>query len=86
MNLQAQQNRELQELYERLRSIKDSRSESSDISLQLSSPRRPKSFKSKLRSRPQSLSHVDNGIVAPGKRWEWEVVQNMGAGVGNCQR
>nr|XP_028567982.1 serine/threonine-protein kinase WNK3-like isoform X28 [Podarcis muralis] len=65
VNLQAQQNRELQELYERLRSIKDSRSESSDISLQLSSPRRPKSFKSKLRSRPQSLSHVDNGIVAP---------------------
>ncbi|XP_061470104.1 serine/threonine-protein kinase WNK3 isoform X2 [Rhineura floridana] len=64
VNLQAQQNRELQELYERLRSIKDSRSESSDISLQLSSPRRPKSFKSKLRSRPQSLSHVDNGIVA----------------------
>uniref|UniRef100_A0A670K562 Serine/threonine-protein kinase WNK3 n=1 Tax=Podarcis muralis TaxID=64176 RepID=A0A670K562_PODMU len=73
VNLQAQQNRELQELYERLRSIKDSRSESSDISLQLSSPRRPKSFKSKLRSRPQSLSHVDNGIVAPGKRWEWEL-------------
>ncbi|XP_015670443.1 serine/threonine-protein kinase WNK3 [Protobothrops mucrosquamatus] len=64
VSLQAQQNRELQELYDRLRSIKDSRSESSDISLQLSSPRRPKSFKSKLRSRPQSHSHVDNGIVA----------------------
>ncbi|XP_062975526.1 serine/threonine-protein kinase WNK3 [Elgaria multicarinata webbii] len=64
VNLQAQQNRELQEIYERLRSIKDCRSESSDVSLQLSSPRRPKSFKSKLRSRPQSLSHVDNGIVA----------------------
>ncbi|XP_034289996.1 serine/threonine-protein kinase WNK3 [Pantherophis guttatus] len=64
VSLQAQQNRELQELYERLRSIKDSRSESSDFSLQLSSPRRPKSFKSKLRSRPQSHSHVDNGIVA----------------------
>ncbi|XP_077185677.1 serine/threonine-protein kinase WNK3 isoform X2 [Paroedura picta] len=64
VNLQAQQNRELQELYERLRSIKDSRSESSEVSLQLSSPRRPKSFKSKLRSRPQSLSHADNGIVA----------------------
>ncbi|KAG8129839.1 hypothetical protein E2320_016760 [Naja naja] len=64
VSLQAQQNRELQELYERLRSIKDSRSESSDISLQLSSPRRPKSFKNKLRSRPQSHSHVDNGIVA----------------------
>ncbi|XP_063150229.1 serine/threonine-protein kinase WNK3 [Candoia aspera] len=64
VSLQAQQNRELQELYEHLRSIKDSRSESSDISLQLSSPRRPKSFKSKLRSRPQSHSHVDNGVVA----------------------
>ncbi|XP_015278436.1 PREDICTED: serine/threonine-protein kinase WNK3 [Gekko japonicus] len=64
VSLQAQQNRELQELYERLRSIKDSRSESSEVSLHLSSPRRPKSFKSKLRSRPQSLSHADNGIVA----------------------
>ncbi|XP_042303576.1 serine/threonine-protein kinase WNK3 [Sceloporus undulatus] len=64
VNLQAQQNRELQELYERLRAIKDSRSESSEVSLPLSSPRRPKSFKSKLRSRPQSLSHVDNGLVA----------------------
>lgn len=68
VNLQAQQNRELQELYERLHSIKDNRSESSDVSLQLSSPRRPKSFKSKLRSRPQSLSHADNGIVAAGKK------------------
>ncbi|KAL8164289.1 UNVERIFIED_CONTAM: hypothetical protein K2H54_048582 [Gekko kuhli] len=64
VSLQAQQNRELQDLYERLQSIKDSRSESSEVSLQLSSPRRPKSFKSKLRSRPQSLSHADNGIVA----------------------
>ncbi|XP_048347001.1 serine/threonine-protein kinase WNK3 isoform X5 [Sphaerodactylus townsendi] len=64
VNLQAQQNRELQELYDRLQSIKDSRSESSEVSLQLSSPHRPKSFKSKLRSRPQSLSHADNGIVA----------------------
>ncbi|KAH0628862.1 hypothetical protein JD844_010463, partial [Phrynosoma platyrhinos] len=64
VNLQAQQNRELQELYERLRAIKDNRSESSEISMPLSSPHRPKSFKSKLRSRPQSLSHVDNGLVA----------------------
>ncbi|XP_054859257.1 serine/threonine-protein kinase WNK3 [Eublepharis macularius] len=64
VNLQAQQNRELQELYERLQSIKDSRSESPEVSLQLSSPRRPRSFKSKLRSRPHSLSHADNGIVA----------------------
>uniref|UniRef100_A0A8D2KU26 Serine/threonine-protein kinase WNK3 n=1 Tax=Varanus komodoensis TaxID=61221 RepID=A0A8D2KU26_VARKO len=72
VNLQAQQNRELQELYERLRSIKVCRSESSDVSLQLSSPRRPKSFKSKLRSRPQSLTHVDNGIVAAGKEAKTE--------------
>ncbi|KAJ6655325.1 hypothetical protein lerEdw1_005517 [Lerista edwardsae] len=64
VTLQAQQNRELQELYKRLRSIKDSSLESSEVSLHLSSPRRPKSFKSKLRSRPQSLSHADNGIVA----------------------
>lgn len=67
VNLQAQQNKELQDLYDRLRSIKDSRSESSEVALQLSSPRRPKSFKSKLRSRPQSHSHADNGIVAGGK-------------------
>ncbi|XP_031800178.1 serine/threonine-protein kinase WNK3 [Sarcophilus harrisii] len=64
VSLQAQQNRELQELYSRLRSIKDSKSESSDLPLQPASPRRPRSFKSKLRSRPQSLTHVDNGIVA----------------------
>nr|XP_020835697.1 serine/threonine-protein kinase WNK3 isoform X2 [Phascolarctos cinereus] len=63
VNLQAQQNRELQELYSRLRPIKDSKSESSELPLQPASPRRPRSFKTKLRSRPQSLTHVDNGIV-----------------------
>uniref|UniRef100_A0A8D0HVL6 Serine/threonine-protein kinase WNK3 n=1 Tax=Sphenodon punctatus TaxID=8508 RepID=A0A8D0HVL6_SPHPU len=69
VTLQAQQNRELQDLYERLRSIKDSNSDfSSEISLQPTSPRRPRSFKSKLRSRPQSLAHVDNGIVAAGQK------------------
>ncbi|XP_045393580.1 serine/threonine-protein kinase WNK3 isoform X2 [Lemur catta] len=64
VNLQTQQNKELQELYERLRSIKDNKTQSSEIPLPPTSPRRPRSFKSKLRSRPQSLTHVDNGIVA----------------------
>ncbi|XP_069319849.1 serine/threonine-protein kinase WNK3 isoform X2 [Eulemur rufifrons] len=64
VNLQTQQNKELQELYERLRSIKDNKTQSSEIPLPPASPRRPRSFKSKLRSRPQSLTHVDNGIVA----------------------
>ncbi|XP_003802769.1 serine/threonine-protein kinase WNK3 [Otolemur garnettii] len=64
VNLQTQQNKELQELYERLRSIKDSRTQSSEIPLLPASPRRLRSFKSKLRSRPQSMTHVDNGIVA----------------------
>ncbi|XP_053435228.1 serine/threonine-protein kinase WNK3 [Nycticebus coucang] len=64
VNLQSQQNKELRELYERLRSIKDSKIQSSEIPLPPASPRRPRSFKSKLRSRPQSLTHVDNDIVA----------------------
>ncbi|XP_036866650.1 serine/threonine-protein kinase WNK3 [Manis javanica] len=64
VNLQTQQNKELQELYERLRAIKDSKIQSSEIPLLPSSPRRPRSFKSKLRSRPQSLTHVDSGAAA----------------------
>nr|KAF6493228.1 WNK lysine deficient protein kinase 3 [Molossus molossus] len=65
VNLQTQQNKELQELYERLRAIKDSKVQSSEIALpSVSPPRRPRSFKSKLRSRPQSLTHVDSGAVA----------------------
>ncbi|KAI5254676.1 serine/threonine-protein kinase WNK3 isoform X2 [Manis pentadactyla] len=64
VNLQTQQNKELQELYERLRAIKDSKIQSSEIPLLPSSPRRPRSFKSKLRSRPQSLTHVDRGAAA----------------------
>lgn len=64
VNLQTQQNKELQELYERLRAIKDSKVQSSEIPLPPASPRRPRSFKSKLRSRPQSLTQVDNGAVA----------------------
>ncbi|XP_068389953.1 serine/threonine-protein kinase WNK3 isoform X1 [Eschrichtius robustus] len=67
VNLQTQQNKELQELYERLRAIKDSKVQSSEIPVPPASPRRPRSFKSKLRSRPQSLTHVDSGTVATGK-------------------
>ncbi|XP_058905718.1 serine/threonine-protein kinase WNK3 isoform X2 [Kogia breviceps] len=63
VNLQTQQNKELQELYARLRAIKDSKVQSSEIPLPPASPRRPRSFKSKLRSRPQSLTHVDSGTV-----------------------
>ncbi|XP_012891254.1 PREDICTED: serine/threonine-protein kinase WNK3 [Dipodomys ordii] len=63
VNLQTQQNKELQELYERLRSIKDNKAQSSEIPLPPTSPRRPRSFKSKLRSRPQSLTHTDNSMV-----------------------
>ncbi|KAM4818749.1 serine/threonine-protein kinase WNK3 isoform 2-T4 [Thomomys bottae] len=64
VNLQTQQNKELQELYDRLRSIKDNKTETSEIPLAPTSPRRPRSFKSKLRSRPQSLTHSDTSIVA----------------------
>ncbi|XP_027464931.1 serine/threonine-protein kinase WNK3 isoform X2 [Zalophus californianus] len=64
VNLQTQQNKELQELYERLRAIKDSKIQSSEVPLPPSSPRRPRSFKSKLRGRPQSLTHVDSGAAA----------------------
>ncbi|XP_059012931.1 serine/threonine-protein kinase WNK3 isoform X3 [Mustela lutreola] len=64
VNLQTQQNKELQELYERLRAIKDSKIQSSEVPGPPSSPRRPRSFKSKLRSRPQSLTQVDSGTAA----------------------
>ncbi|XP_005358938.1 serine/threonine-protein kinase WNK3 isoform X3 [Microtus ochrogaster] len=63
VNLQTQQNKELQELYQRLRATKDSKVQSSEIPSSPASPRRPRSFKSKLRSRPQSLTHSDNVIV-----------------------
>ncbi|KAM4019423.1 serine/threonine-protein kinase WNK3 [Anomaloglossus baeobatrachus] len=62
VSLQAQQNRELQEVYARLRSLRASKTQSSDTSSQPMSPRRPRSLKSKQRSRPQSLTHLDNGI------------------------
>ncbi|XP_037009556.2 serine/threonine-protein kinase WNK3 isoform X2 [Artibeus jamaicensis] len=65
VNLQTQQNKELQELYDRLRAIKNSKIPSSEIALPpVSPPRRPRPLKSKLRSRPQSLTHVDSGVVA----------------------
>ncbi|XP_051805107.1 serine/threonine-protein kinase WNK3-like [Acanthochromis polyacanthus] len=70
VSLQAQQNRELQELYRQLRSLKDQR-QSLPVSLSrtpplptgppLLSPRRPRPAKSKLRSRPHS--HMDNNGV-----------------------
>ncbi|XP_043315246.1 serine/threonine-protein kinase WNK3 isoform X1 [Cervus canadensis] len=64
VNLQTQQNKELQELYERLRAIKESKVQSSEAPVSPASPRRPRSLKSKLRSRPQSLTRVDSGTVA----------------------
>ncbi|XP_053329310.1 serine/threonine-protein kinase WNK3 [Spea bombifrons] len=62
VTLQAQQSRELQELHARLRSLRESKAQSLDASSQPMSPRRPRSLKSKQRSRPQSLTHMDNGI------------------------
>uniref|UniRef100_A0A8C5QXX2 Serine/threonine-protein kinase WNK3 n=2 Tax=Leptobrachium leishanense TaxID=445787 RepID=A0A8C5QXX2_9ANUR len=62
VSLQAQQNSELQELYARLHRLKESKAQSLDTSSQPMSPRRPRSIKSKQRSRPQSLTHMDNGI------------------------
>ncbi|KAM3910954.1 serine/threonine-protein kinase WNK3 isoform 2-T2 [Leptodactylus fuscus] len=62
VSLQAQQNRELQEVYARLRALRENKAQNSDNCSQPMSPRRPRSLKSKQRSRPQSLSHMDNGI------------------------
>ncbi|XP_075041022.1 serine/threonine-protein kinase WNK3 isoform X2 [Mixophyes fleayi] len=62
VTLQAQQNRELQVVYARLHSLRESKAQSCDASSQPMSPRRPRSLKSKQRSRPQSLAHMDNGI------------------------
>ncbi|XP_040007524.1 serine/threonine-protein kinase WNK3 [Xiphias gladius] len=70
VSLQAQQNRELQELYRQLRSLKDQR-QSLPVSLSRTpplptappvlSPRRPRPAKIKLRPRPHS--HMDNNGV-----------------------
>nr|XP_033777673.1 serine/threonine-protein kinase WNK3 isoform X2 [Geotrypetes seraphini] len=62
VTLQAQQNQELQALYERLHSMRECKSELGESSSQPQSPRRPRSVKNKLRSRPQSLLHIENGI------------------------
>lgn len=75
VSLQAQQNRELQELYRQLRSLKDQR-QSLPASLSRTpplptappvlSPRRPRPAKIKLRPRPHS--HMDNnGVTHSGK-------------------
>ncbi|XP_059536088.1 serine/threonine-protein kinase WNK3 [Myotis daubentonii] len=65
INLQTQQNKELQDLYDRLRAIKDNKHQSSVVSLPSASPsRRPRSLRSKLRSRPQSLTQVDSDSAA----------------------
>ncbi|KAM9750760.1 uncharacterized protein wnk3 isoform 2-T2 [Menidia menidia] len=70
VSLQAQQNRELQELYKQLRSLKDQR-QSLPASLSRTppppvlSPRRPRPGKTKLRPRPHS--HMDNnGVTRAG--------------------
>ncbi|XP_069544932.1 uncharacterized protein wnk3 isoform X1 [Brachyistius frenatus] len=69
VSLQAEQNRELQELYRQLRSLKDQR-QSLPVSLYRApplptapvlSPRRPRPAKPKLRPRPHS--HMDNNGV-----------------------
>lgn len=76
VSLQAQQNRELQDLYKQLRSFKDQR-QSLPASLSRAplptapavlSPRRHRPAKSKLRPRPHS--HMDNnGVTHSGKAW-----------------
>ncbi|PIO39335.1 hypothetical protein AB205_0031910 [Aquarana catesbeiana] len=63
VTLQAQQNRELQEVYIRLRSLRENKAQVSDTSSQQMSPRRPRSLKNKQRSRTHSFTHMDNGIV-----------------------
>uniref|UniRef100_A0A4W4HLY8 Serine/threonine-protein kinase WNK3 n=1 Tax=Electrophorus electricus TaxID=8005 RepID=A0A4W4HLY8_ELEEL len=73
VSLQAQQNRELQELYKQLRSLKDHRQPLGlahmpplpTTSLAIS-PRRPRPAKSKLRPRPHS--HMDNNGVMTGTK------------------
>ncbi|KAM9113689.1 serine/threonine-protein kinase WNK3 [Pangshura tecta] len=64
VTLQAQQSREVQELYARLHALRDSKPELAALALQPASPRRPRSFKSKVRGRPPVLTHAENCIVA----------------------
>ncbi|CAK6450014.1 unnamed protein product [Pipistrellus nathusii] len=66
ITLQTQQNKELQELYDRLQAIRDSKPQSMEVPLPSASPlRRPRSLRNKLRSRPQSLTQVDSDSAAP---------------------
>ncbi|XP_075774599.1 serine/threonine-protein kinase WNK3 isoform X2 [Pelodiscus sinensis] len=64
VTLQAQQSRELQELYRRLHALRESKPDLPELALQPASPRRPRSFKGKLRSRAPALVHADSGLVA----------------------
>ncbi|XP_069039638.1 serine/threonine-protein kinase WNK1 isoform X4 [Lepisosteus oculatus] len=67
VSLQAQQNQELQELYRQLRLLKEHKNApSTPPPSQCLSPRRPRSAKAKLRSRPQSFSQTDNGLAHLG--------------------
>ncbi|MBN3272515.1 WNK3 kinase, partial [Polyodon spathula] len=65
VTLQAQQNRELQQLYVQLRQLKGCKDPPvpHGLPLQCLSPRRTRSAKGKLRSRPQSITQNDNGVL-----------------------
>ncbi|MBN3301502.1 WNK3 kinase, partial [Amia calva] len=65
--LQAQQSRELQELYCQLRLLKERRAPpATPTPPHCLSPRRPRAAKAKMRSRPQSCSQTDNGLANAG--------------------
>ncbi|KAG2456135.1 WNK3 kinase, partial [Polypterus senegalus] len=67
VTLQAQQSRELNELYEQLRQLKEHKyTPVHQCSNQSLSPRRQRSSKGKLRSRPQSFTQTDNGFISNG--------------------
>ncbi|XP_051789541.1 serine/threonine-protein kinase WNK3 isoform X3 [Erpetoichthys calabaricus] len=67
VTLQAQQSRELNELYEQLRQLKEHKyTPVHQCSNQSLSPRRQRSGKGKLRSRPQSFTQTDNGFISNG--------------------
>ncbi|XP_062872139.1 serine/threonine-protein kinase WNK1 [Trichomycterus rosablanca] len=66
VSLQAQQNRELQELYRQLRCLKDRRQPALSPATGLAiSPRRPRPSKTKLRPRPHSHTN-NNGVSHQG--------------------
>ncbi|XP_077428351.1 uncharacterized protein wnk3 isoform X2 [Vanacampus margaritifer] len=92
VSLQAQQNRELQELYRQLRSQKDqrqslpaclSRSPALPSAHPLLSPRRPRPSKIKLRPRPHS--HMDNnGVTHAGFQQSSSFSGTEQSGVPHC--